>query len=74
MIESETDKQSILLIDDLPSELSEDTKEKVGQLLTHCSSQIFISSILSESISAVVEPMKRELKMFHVKHGNLITR
>ena len=74
LIESETDKQSILLIDDLPSELSEDTKEKVGQLLTHCSSQIFISSILSESISAVVEPMKRELKMFHVKHGNLITR
>ena len=45
LIESETDKQSILLIDDLPSELSEDTKEKVGQLLTHCSSQIFISSI-----------------------------
>ena len=74
LIESETDKQSILLIDDLPSELGEDTKEKVGQLLSHCSSQIFISSILSESISAVVEPMQRELKMFHVKHGNLITR
>ncbi|MBQ4834572.1 DNA replication/repair protein RecF [Pseudoalteromonas sp. MMG010] len=74
LIELETDKQSILLIDDLPSELGEDTKEKVGQLLSHCRSQIFISSILSESISAVVEPMKRELKMFHVKHGNLITR
>ena len=74
LIESETDKQSILLIDDLPSELGEDTKEKVGQLLSHCSSQIFISSILSESISAVVEPMQRELQMFHVKHGNLITR
>ncbi|CAM3069316.1 DNA replication/repair protein RecF [Pseudoalteromonas atlantica] len=74
LIESETDKQSILLIDDLPSELGEDTKEKVGQLLAHCSSQIFISSILSESISAVVEPMQRELQMFHVKHGNLITR
>jgi DNA replication and repair protein RecF len=74
LIESETDKQSILLIDDLPSELGENTKEKVGQLLSHCRSQLFISSILSESISAVVEPMKRELKMFHVKHGNLITR
>tara|TARA_Y100000034_G_scaffold114236_1_gene150144 strand:- start:2774 stop:3868 length:1095 start_codon:yes stop_codon:yes gene_type:complete len=74
LIESETDKQSILLIDDLPSELGEDTKDKVGQLLTHCDSQLFISSILSESISAVVEPMQRELKMFHVKHGNLITR
>lgn len=74
LIESETEKQSILLIDDLPSELSEDTKEKVGQLLAHCGSQLFISSILSESISAVVEPMQRELQMFHVKHGNLITR
>ena len=74
LIESETEKQSILLIDDLPSELGEDTKEKVGQLLVHCRSQLFISSILSESISAVVEPMQRELQMFHVKHGNLITR
>ena len=74
MIESETEKQSILLIDDLPSELGEDTKEKVGQLLSHCHSQIFISAIESESISAVVEPMQRELEMFHVKHGNLITR
>ena len=74
LIESETEKQSILLIDDLPSELGEDTKEKVGRLLSHCHSQIFISSIESESISAVVEPMQRELEMFHVKHGNLITR
>ncbi len=72
LIELETNKQSILLIDDLPSELGADTKEMVGNLLAQCNSQIFISAIESDSISAVVEPMKRKLEMFHVKHGKLI--
>ncbi len=74
LIENETDKQSILLIDDLPSELSEDTREQVGRLLSQCRSQIFITTIQSESISAVVEQMQRKIEMFHVKHGELITR
>ncbi|MBE0370025.1 DNA replication/repair protein RecF [Pseudoalteromonas aurantia] len=74
LIESETDKQSILLIDDLPSELGEETMQYVSTLLSQCQSQLFITAITTESISAVVEPMKRELKMFHVKHGSLITK
>ncbi|ATC92857.1 DNA replication/repair protein RecF [Pseudoalteromonas tunicata] len=73
IIEAETQKQSILLIDDLSSELSIDTRKDVGQLLAQCNSQIFITAIESESISAVLEPMKRKLEMFHVKHGKLIT-
>ncbi|PAJ75901.1 DNA replication/repair protein RecF [Pseudoalteromonas sp. NBT06-2] len=73
LIETETNKQSILLIDDLPSELGEDTRGKVGKLLAQCDSQIFITAIESDCISAVVEPMKRKLEMFHVKHGKLIT-
>ncbi|SFC49646.1 DNA replication/repair protein RecF [Pseudoalteromonas denitrificans] len=73
LIETETNKQSILLIDDLPSELGQDTRGKVGKILAQCDSQIFITAIESDSISAVVEPMKRKLEMFHVKHGKLIT-
>lgn len=74
LIESETDKQSILLIDDLPSELGEETMQHVSALLSQCESQLFITAITTESISAVVEPLKREIKMFHVKHGSLITK
>ncbi|MFY8274610.1 DNA replication/repair protein RecF [Pseudoalteromonas sp. SSDWG2] len=74
LIEQETGKQSILLIDDLPSELSEDTKSKVGQLLAHCDSQIFITTIESDSVSAVLDALDKPTALFHVKHGELITR
>ncbi|MFC3033224.1 DNA replication/repair protein RecF [Pseudoalteromonas fenneropenaei] len=74
LIETQSNKQSILLIDDLPSELSEETIELVAQLLQLCQSQLFITAISEHSIKKVVEPMQRELKMFHVKHGNLITK
>lgn len=73
LIESETEKQSLFLIDDLPSELSNDTKQAVSELLAHSGSQIFISAIDYDSISAVVEPLNKNMKVFHVKHGKLIT-
>ena len=73
IIESETKKQSILLIDDLPSELGQDTMKSVTELLILCQSQLFITAITAESISAVVEPIQREKKMFHVKHGSITT-
>ena len=73
LIESETEKQSLFLIDDLPSELSHDTKQAVSELLAHSTSQIFISAIDYDSISAVVEPLNKNIKVFHVKHGKLIT-
>ncbi|CCQ10694.1 DNA recombination and repair protein RecF [Pseudoalteromonas luteoviolacea B = ATCC 29581] len=74
LIETQSNKQSILLIDDLPSELSSETMDLVARLLLLCKSQLFITAIDEQSIASVVEPMKREQKMFHVKHGNLITR
>ena len=73
LIESETDKQSLFLIDDLPSELSSETKQAVSELLAHSNSQLFISAIDYDSISAVVEPLNKNMKVFHVKHGKLIT-
>jgi DNA replication and repair protein RecF len=45
----------------------------VAELLKLCQSQLFITAITAESISAVVEPIQREKKMFHVKHGSLTT-
>ena len=73
LIDSETDKQSIFLIDDLPSELSDSTKEGVAELLNLCNSQLFITAIDQQSISAVLELMNKNIKVFHVKHGKLIT-
>ena len=74
LIELESDKQSILLIDDLPSELGESTMKDMSSLLSQCQSQIFITAITSDSISTVIEPLKRNCEMFHVKHGSLITK
>ncbi|KZN42083.1 DNA replication protein RecF [Pseudoalteromonas luteoviolacea CPMOR-2] len=73
LIEQETDKQSILLIDDLPSELSSETLECVARLLANCNSQLFISAISSESLTPVVELLEKDIEMFHVEHGRLIT-
>ena len=72
LIESETQKQSLFLIDDLPSELSNDTKKIVSSLLANSQSQIFITAIDFDSISAVVETLSKNMKVFHVKHGKLI--
>jgi DNA replication and repair protein RecF len=72
LIESETQKQSLFLIDDLPSELSNDTKQIVSSLLANSQSQIFITAIDFDSISAVVETLSKNMKVFHVKHGKLI--
>lgn len=73
LIESETEKESLFLIDDLPSELSNETKVYVAQLLKQCDSQLFITAIDFDSISAVLEPLNKNIKLFHVKHGELIT-
>ncbi len=73
LIESLANKRSILLIDDLPSELSEDTRADVGKLLQRSQAQLFITTITADSVSPVLEQVKREQQMFHVKHGNLIT-
>ncbi|KZN44314.1 DNA replication/repair protein RecF [Pseudoalteromonas luteoviolacea] len=73
LIEQETDKQSILLIDDLPSELSSETLGSVAKLLANCNSQLFVSAISSESLTPVVELLEKDIEMFHVEHGRLIT-
>lgn len=74
LIDNETGKQSILLIDDLPSELSEDTKRQIGMLLKQSQAQVFITAIEPESVSAVLDMLDKPKAMFHVKHGELITR
>lgn len=60
----------IYLVDDLPSELDLQSKQKLISLLSHQPTQIFITSIESAAISeVVVDKSKVPLKVFHVKHG-----
>ncbi|MCF6441983.1 DNA replication/repair protein RecF [Pseudoalteromonas luteoviolacea] len=73
LIEKETEKQSILLIDDLPSELSSETLGCVAKLLAICDSQLFVSAISLDSLTPVVEQLDKHIEMFHVEHGRLIT-
>jgi DNA replication and repair protein RecF len=67
----ETEKQIILLVDDLHSELDDKAQRKVYQQLADMDLQLFISNIdnrLPEGLQA------KEFKMFHVEHGTIRPR
>ena len=65
----DTRNQSCLvLIDDLQSELDEEHRSRVLQLLSKTESQIFITATDANLLETSYWPEK---KMFHVEHGNI---
>ena len=65
-----TEKQSILLIDDLPAELDLQKRALIEPVLTALGQQVFITSISSKDLSSFSK--HTSTKMFHVEQGKII--
>ena len=61
-------KSPILLIDDLASELDDQSKDLVFEFLNQIQSQVFITAIESSQVLPHV-PDAAEVALFHVEHG-----
>lgn len=65
-------KQPLLLIDDLASELDPKSTRQIFSYLRDINSQVFITAINAEQVSPFIAAGK--LAMFHVEHGQLTAR
>lgn len=70
LLTAHRNKGLIYLIDDLPSELDFQSKDKLVSLLTQQKAQIFITAIESMMVSEVLTDPQTQIKqVFHVEHG-----
>jgi DNA replication and repair protein RecF len=65
-------KQPLLLIDDLASELDQASTRQIFSYLRDINSQVFITAINAEQVSPFIAA--GQLAMFHVEHGQLTAR
>lgn len=66
-------RRLIYLVDDLPSELDLQSKQRLISLLSKQQTQIFITSIESEAICDFISNQSNvPMKLFHVEHGSVI--
>jgi DNA replication and repair protein RecF len=66
LVKKETNKQIILLIDDVHSELDKDSVKLLLDKLTDLSIQVIITAIMPERY---LFKRHQEVKVFHVEHG-----
>lgn len=65
-------KRLIYLVDDLPSELDLESRERLISLLTKQETQIFITAIEPNTICDFIsEPRKVPMNVFHVEQGSI---
>jgi len=64
-------KQLIYLVDDLPSELDNHSRNKLISLLSRQPTQIFITAIEKQMIGNFINDFGVTNKVFHVKHGDI---
>lgn len=70
LLAAEVNRSLIYLIDDLPAELDETSKQKLIALLTKQQTQVFITAIDSASITNDLKHHPAvTCKVFHVEHG-----
>ncbi|MDP5135839.1 DNA replication/repair protein RecF [Rheinheimera baltica] len=65
-------KQPLLLIDDLASELDQESTRQIFSYLRDINSQVFITAINADHVSPFIDA--GQLAMFHVEHGQLTAR
>ena len=65
-------QQPLLLIDDLASELDQESTRQIFEYLRDINSQVFITAINAEQVSSFITA--EQLAMFHVEHGQLTAR
>lgn len=61
-----TDKNSLILFDDLPAELDSQHRQKILKMMSEQRAQLFITSIEKDAVDL---SLWSEQKMFHVEHG-----
>jgi DNA replication and repair protein RecF len=72
VISNNGNKQPLLLIDDLASELDASSTQIVFEYLTQINSQVFITAINADQVSPYIATERS--KMFHVEHGQITAR
>lgn len=70
LIFSSGHKQPLLLIDDLASELDDQSKRYIFSFLHHINSQVFITAI--EAAQVLPHISDAEVGLFHVEHGQIV--
>lgn len=63
--------QCLYLLDDLPSELDLQHREKVGELLYRLGAQTFITGVIPEDVVSTWPKEGKQISMFHVEHGGI---
>jgi DNA replication and repair protein RecF len=70
LLQQKKSKQSIILIDDLPSELDKHSVKKICGILQSLDCQCFITAIDENNITSPLD--KSEKEVFHMKHGECL--
>lgn len=70
ILKEDSGRQSIYLIDDLPSELDANNREICCRLLESISAQVFITAITFSGLESCWTKGS-DIRMFHVEHGNI---
>ena len=70
VMEEQTHRAPILLVDDLAAELDEGSKSTAIQLLTAQKTQAFFTSI---EYNNLIDHMAQKPRVFHVEQGNVTT-
>lgn len=70
LIFSSGHKQPLLLIDDLASELDDQSKRYIFSFLHHINSQVFITAI--EAAQVLPHIVDTDVGLFHVEHGQIV--
>jgi DNA replication and repair protein RecF len=77
LLEQETGKRCLFLIDDLPAELDPQNRARICGLLAERQTQVLLTSIepegLSENLAELMTSKPTENKLFHVKHGKILS-
>lgn len=72
LFEEFTQRQSVLLIDDLPAELDQEHIRMLAQWLNELDTQIFVTGIYSADMEILQQTLnKKPCKVFHVKQGKI---
>jgi DNA replication and repair protein RecF len=76
LLEMETGKRCIFLIDDLPAELDSHNRKRICSLLRARRTQVLLTSIepetLAQELASSPSGEPGEDKLFHVKHGKIL--
>lgn len=66
-----TKNHPIYLIDDMPSELDKNKRTLVAKILNDIGAQVFLTAVEKSNLDELID--LGNSKMFHVKHGELVT-